>query len=249
MKFQKLFFLTLLLCSTFFVFGQSQTIEKDSIPSTKETLIKPKAFILPAILVTYGFIATYEDELQLLNQSTRDEIREDNPLFNSRIDNFTQFVPGITVFILDGIGVKSEHNWKDQAMIYTTSLLVSTAFVLPIKNLTKIERPDGSARNSFPSGHTTFAFASAEFLYQEFKNTSVWIGIAGYAVATTTGIFRMYNNRHWFSDVIAGAGFGIASTKIAYLLYDKVYKKNGWNFSLSPVYQDKTFGVAFSKTF
>src|SRR5690349_22769192 len=42
---------------------------------------------------------------------------------------------------------------------------------------------------------------------------------SGYAVAAATGYLRMYNNKHWFSDVMAGAGIGIASTKIAYWLY------------------------------
>ncbi|MCD8260639.1 MAG: hypothetical protein LUD15_03380 [Bacteroides sp.] len=42
--------------------------------------------------------------------------------------------------------------------------------------------------------------------------------MAGYTVATGTGVLRMYNNRHWLGDVAAGAGFGILSTKLAYLI-------------------------------
>jgi membrane-associated phospholipid phosphatase len=38
-------------------------------------------------------------------------------------------------------------------------------------------------------------------------------------MATATGFLRMYNDKHWFSDVMAGAGIGILSTKIAYWLY------------------------------
>ena len=92
------------------------------------------------------------------------------------------------------------------------------------KNLTKVERPDGSARNSFPSGHTATAFMGAELLRREYWNVSPWIGIAGYAVAAGTGFFRIYNNRHWLTDVLAGAGVGILSVQAAYWLYPAISK-------------------------
>ena len=60
-------------------------------------------------------------------------------------------------------------------------------------------------------------------LWQEYKDYSPWIAYSGYAVAAGTGFLRMYNNRHWLSDVIAGAGFGMLSTKLAYWLYLKIW--------------------------
>jgi hypothetical protein len=50
---------------------------------------------------------------------------------------------------------------------------------------------------------------------QEYKDVSIWYGISGYVVATGTGFFRMYNDRHWLTDVAAGAGIGILCTKTA----------------------------------
>ncbi|WP_233741993.1 phosphatase PAP2 family protein [Halpernia frigidisoli] len=149
---------------------------------------------------------------------------------------------------MNAFGVKGRHNYKDAALIYVGSISIASAFVLPLKIITKEERPDFSTNNSFPSGHTAFAFASAEFLKQEYKDKPL-IGYAGYAVATATGILRMYNNRHWFGDVLAGAGFGIASAKLSFFLYDKVFVKNGWNFTLSPVYNNKTAGFAYVYNF
>jgi membrane-associated phospholipid phosphatase len=49
--------------------------------------------------------------------------------------------------------------------------------------------------------------------------------VAGYAVAVGSGVLRMYNNKHWLNDVVAGAGVGILSTRLAYWLYPKL--KNG----------------------
>ena len=99
-----------------------------------------------------------------------------------------------------------------------------TGSVTGLKGLTKIERPDGSANNSFPSGHTATAFSGAEFLWQEYKDVNIWYGISGYAVAAGTGFFRIYNGRHWLSDVAMGAGIGIMSTKIAYWTFPYVQK-------------------------
>ena len=87
-----------------------------------------------------------------------------------------------------------------------------------LKKTGNVERPDGSSTNSFPSGHTATAFMGAEFLYQEYKDVSIWYGVGGYAIATTTGALRIYNNKHWLTDVAAGAGIGILCTKAAYWL-------------------------------
>lgn len=202
-------------------------------------------FVIPAAFITYGFISLGNPKL---NNTTAAEIQEDHPNFQYKIDNYSQFAPGVAVFALNAFGVKGKHNWKDAALIYGTSIAIASAFALPVKAITKEERPDFSANNSFPSGHTTIAFASAEFLRQEYKDDP-WIGYAGYAVATATGVLRMYNNKHYLGDVIAGAGFGIASAKLSYFLYDKVFLKKGWHFTLTPVYINKTAGFAYNYNF
>ena len=51
--------------------------------------------------------------------------------------------------------------------------------------------------------------------------------MAGYSVATATGIMRVLNNRHWVSDVLSGAGIGIMSTELAYALGDVIFKGKG----------------------
>lgn len=63
---------------------------------------------------------------------------------------------------------------------------------------------------SFPSGHTTAAFAIASFMQQVYKD-KLWVGILSYTVATGVGLSRVYDNVHWPSDVLVGAalGFGI----------------------------------------
>jgi membrane-associated phospholipid phosphatase len=120
--------------------------------------------------------------------------------------------------------------------------------VLGLKSLAKVERPDGSANNSFPSGHTATAFCGAEFLWQEYKDVNILYGISGYVVAAGTGFFRMYNNRHWLSDVVMGAGIGIISTKMAYWMYpyvQRIFLKSEKRVStiIAPFYTGKQMGV------
>lgn len=77
-----------------------------------------------------------------------------------------------------------------------------------------VRRPDKSNYKSFPSGHTATAFMAAMMMHKEYGDRSPWYSISAFTVATATGISRILNNRHWLSDVLAGAGIGILSDRI-----------------------------------
>ena len=110
-------------------------------------------------------------------------------------------------------------------MLLGLSSLLTAISVNGLKYTVREMRPNGSRRNSFPSGHTTVAFMGTELLWQEYKNTSPWIGIGGYVLAASTGALRVYNNKHWVGDVAFGAGLGILCTKLAYKLYKPISRK------------------------
>jgi membrane-associated phospholipid phosphatase len=145
-------------------------------------------------------------------------------------------------------GVKGASSLRDRTAVLAISSMIMGSTVLTLKYLTNIERPDGSRRNSFPSAHSATVFMGAEFLYQEYKNVSIWYGIGGYVLATGTGLLRMYNNRHWFTDVCAGAGIGILSTKLAYWIYPsiahKIFKRETCSEpKIVPFYDGKQIGI------
>lgn len=198
----------------------NDTIKKST---TQELKFSTKQLIVPTLLFTYGIVAIESDYLKLINTNLRDELKE-NIDEKITIDDFTQYFPAASVYLLNNVGIAGKHNLKDRSIILATSYLLMTGSVTGLKGLTKIERPDGSANNSFPSGHTATAFSGAEFLWQEYKDVNIWYGISGYAVAAGTGFFRIYNGRHWLSDVAMGAGIGIMSTKIAYWTFPYVQK-------------------------
>ena len=218
-----------------------------------ETKRRLKSLIMPATLITYGFIALGSDGLQTLDNNTKIEIKEHHPNPVTKLDNYLQYSPALAVYGLNALGIKGKNNFRDRTMIYALSTVISSAIVLPLKHITKVQRPDGSAFNSFPSGHTTTAFAAAEFMRQEYKDVSPWYGIAGYGVATITGILRLYNNKHWVSDVVAGAGFGILSTKLAYWVYPaikrKFFKNKPMNTMVMPFYQNGAGGLSMVYNF
>ncbi|PZR05348.1 MAG: PA-phosphatase [Flavobacterium psychrophilum] len=249
-----------LLCVLFsaFTLSAQEIKENDSISIDTVVPLKfnYKQLIIPSVLIGYGVVGIESDQLKSWNTNIRDEVKEDIDQQTS-IDDFSQWTPAASVFALDAFGIKAKHSLRDRAVIFATSYAIMTTTVLSLKSITKIERPDGSSNNSFPSGHTATAFAGAEMLWQEYKDKSIWYGVAGYAVATGTGLFRIYNNRHWLTDVAAGAGIGILSTKIAYWLNPVITKtllggdakeKKSTSF-IMPFYDGKNTGIGFVKTF
>ncbi len=223
----------------------------------QDTLVykpKLKAFIIPTVFISYGLVSLIgKNQIRDLDLTTRDELQEDHPLFAAHLDNYLQYAPAAAVYGLHLAGIKGKNNLIDATGVYILSLGIMGGTVNGLKRITHRQRPDQSQFNSFPSGHTANAFAAAEFLNQEYKDISPWYGYAGYTVATATGVLRIYNNRHWVSDVIAGAGFGILSTKVAYLVYPKLKRlvsgKSNANYSLVPSYQQHSLGFTLNGTF
>jgi membrane-associated phospholipid phosphatase len=229
--------------------GLSMAQTRDTVNVSKVT-----AFIIPATFIGYGLVSLAgNNAIRNLDLSTKEELQEDHPLFAAHVDNYLQFAPAAAVYGLNLAGIKGKHTLGDATGYYLVSEVIMSGTVHILKSATQRERPDHSAFNSFPSGHTANAFAAAEFLKQEYKDVSPWYGYAGYTVATATGVLRMYNNKHWLSDVVAGAGFGILSTKLAYIVYPKLKRLitggKHINYNLVPSYQQHTFGFAFNETF
>jgi hypothetical protein len=212
-----------------------------------------KSYIIPGLMVAYGITAIENDGLQRLNGEFKDEVYAEHPHKQIHIDNYLQFAPAAMVFGLDAVGIKAKHNLRDRTMLFLMSNIITNASVYSMKSISHQLRPDDSNYNSFPSGHTAEAFANAEFLRQEYKDVSPWYGVAGYAMAATTGYLRMYNNKHWLSDVVAGAGVGIISTKLAYWLYPKIqhklFKDKPMNTMIMPSYQNGSFGIGMVRRF
>lgn len=69
-----------------------------------------------------------------------------------------------------------------------------------------------SGQDAMPSGHTAMAFAFATALADDIDRT--WVTVGLYTLATGVGWSRLNDNRHWLTDVAAGAALGITSAKL-----------------------------------
>ena len=180
-------------------------------------------------LFVAGMIAKGEKEAFRQNYNNPNtKIRLIKYNFHSEIDNYTQFAGiGLTVG-LKMAGVEGRSSWPRLFASSLASYGIMAGFVNGIKYTASELRPDGSTRNSWPSGHTATAFVGATILHKEYGLTrSPWYSIGGYTVATATGVMRVLNNRHWISDVLSGAGIGILSTELAYGICDLLFKEKG----------------------
>jgi membrane-associated phospholipid phosphatase len=244
----------LILTFTFLQSLRAQYSDTTKIVSSKaRQRVSAKSLFIPGMMVAYGFTAIENKGLRNFNIELKEEVYAENPHKKISIDNYLQFVPAAAVYGLNAMGIKGEHNFRDRSMIYFMSNIILNTTVHVTKKLSHQLRPDDSDYSSFPSGHTAEAFASAEFMRLEYRNVSPWYGIAGYGIAAATGYLRMYNNKHWFGDVVAGAGVGIASTKLAYWLYQKIqnrlFKNKPTNTIVMPSYQNGVIGAAIVHNF
>ena len=148
--------------------------------------------------------------------------------FKTGIDDYTQFFGPAAVVGLKLGGYEGRSDWPRLLASAAMSYAIMAGFVNGIKYTAKEMRPDGSTANSWPSGHTATSFVGATLLHKEYGLTrSPWWSVAGYGVATATGVMRVLNNRHWISDVMSGAGIGIMSTELGYALCDLMFKQKG----------------------
>ncbi|ADV45130.1 phosphatase PAP2 family protein [Bacteroides helcogenes] len=151
------------------------------------------------------------------------------PTFRRHIDDYLQYAPAATMLGLKLSGVESRSSWGRMIASDALAGLLMAATVNTLKHSTQVERPDGSNKHSFPSGHTATAFMTATMLNREYGHKSPWIGAGAYTVASATGLLRMANNKHWLSDILTGAGIGILSTELGYYLADLLFKDKGLN--------------------
>lgn len=193
-----------------------------------------KRLIAPAIFVGLGLLMI-DNPVYDRHDFRYDFRTKPFPNFKSEVDDFLIFAPAAGLVVFDLFSTQNRHDVTRQIGLMAGSAVLASGLLWPLKKVTAVPRPNGDNNYSFPSGHTTYAFVVATMVSREFKGKSKWIGIASYTAAGATGMMRVLNDAHWFSDVLAGAGVGILSTNLVYLAHDRWFKGDkGLNAQIMP---------------
>lgn len=201
--------------------------KKYSLQSCEGHSFRVSQLYAPLLLVGLGAVGTLEEGWLKRQQIKLSHLLNGHKDWKKkRFDDWLQYAPmtmyqGLALFPR----MSHAHNLRDRLLLHATATLLLASTVNLSKHTISEWRPDESANNSFPSGHTSTAFVGAELTRLEYGN---WAGITAYGIATTVGVMRMYNRRHWFNDLLAGAGIGILSARAAYWLLPWQKRLLGW---------------------
>jgi membrane-associated phospholipid phosphatase len=208
----------------------------DSIPETsnqKARYFKPSAIIVPSAFLVYGCLKPVVPAIENLDNKIMENVRTNHPDFNTTVDDYLQWVPSASIYAMDGLKVKTKHTFIEHLAIDAGSIIITGGAGFIMRKISGNMEVYNSNGSQFPSGHTANAFRGAEIVFQELKDTHRVLSYSGYLVASAVGILRIYNKEHYLTEVLAGAGLGILSTKLTYLAFDKV-KAHKKRKSLAP---------------
>lgn len=233
--------IALTLCLPTLVFSNTET---DTI--IHKSHFSYKQLIIPSALIAGGTLLRHS----AINNDVK-EFRDKNfGNFKSSFDDYFQYSTVLLTFGGNYMGFKSEHSNTQMASNMLVSKLLLTAIALPLKNNIGDLRPDNSGNNAFPSGHTAAAFTCATLHFLEYKNSNIWFASSGFLIATTTGTFRILNNRHWLSDITAGAGIGMTTAVLTYYFNPLTFDiKKDSKVSFCPAYLENKAGLALNYNF
>ena len=222
----------------------TDTTKKYTNPSGVPTAVKApffksklfRAVAIPAVLITYGAITAQGDAG--INHSSQEFVRKQFRPVSTGFDNTLIIAPYFELAAVAIAGVQSRNDRINTLLIIAKGEAIMLVSTFAVKYLANERRPDGSDNLSFPSGHTAQAFLAASIVHTEFRDKSQWYGVGAYTIATSVAALRMINDKHWQSDVVAGAGFGILSAHLAYLSHRNRWgrKSIGRDVSMTPTY-------------
>ncbi|MBF9239588.1 phosphatase PAP2 family protein [Hymenobacter sp. BT683] len=158
----------------------------------------------------------------------REEIQEETQeafsSFDARgLDDYSRHAPLAVAYALMATGHRGERTAVGFTLTYLLARELDATVVSNLKRVTAQARPNGDP-NSFPSSHTSQAFLTATLLHEQYGRRYPWLSVSGYAVATATGTMRVLGNKHWASDVLAGAAIGFLSAETMWHLYPALTK-------------------------
>ncbi len=184
--------------------------------------LKPTALIVPGTLLIYSGLKPFINAIPKLDKRIMANVQENYPDFQTNAADYLMWAPSASVYAMGALKMKTEHNFTEHLILDAGSILVTGGLGYGMRIISKNITDYNSEGTKIPSGHTANAFRGAEILHQELKNQHPLLSYSGYVVATGVGLLRVYNKIHLLTEVLAGAGLGIISTKLTYWIFDKI---------------------------
>ena len=190
--------------------GQAQTVRQRDTSVFKATQL-----IAPGLLLATGLAIhfTGHEAIDVPVYQEFAHLREDKGILKNA-DAILKYVPALPMVVDLGLGltgVPSKYDLQDRFIEAGLASLVAGGTCLLLKATITAGRPDMSNYNTFPSGHTVLGFVGAELIRMNYG--WAW-GLGAYTVASVVAFMRVYQGRHWVSDVLFGAGLGILGAHV-----------------------------------
>lgn len=230
------------------------------VTDTGDIVLSPLHWKLKDCLIA-GAVVGGTVGLFFADQSIRDWSQDHRShALDTTADIFNTFGDGYVLLPAMGVGYGVGWFFKDEkikktALLSLESFALTGLFNTSIKVLTQRHRPGegissddwyGSKftlknyRLSFPSGHTSTAFAIATVIASEYDN--VWfVPPLAYSLATMVGLARIESDKHWASDVFFAAALGYFTAKA--VVHRHPNKKKKTDVAVLPFYDRANSGL------
>lgn len=201
-----------------------ETPDRNAISSVN--YLSKSAIILPATLIVYGILKPIVPGIRNIDNQLWQQVKSKYPNNHTTADDYLMWAPSSAVYLLDAFSIKTTHSFKEHLILDAGSIIIAGGIGYAMRKISgniDVYKINGT---KFPSGHTVNVFRGAEIFHQELKETNKILSYTGYLIAVVVGALRIYNKAHYLTEVIAGAGVGIISTKLTYWAFNKIkYKK------------------------
>ena len=234
-------------------------------PPTRELKILGRSALVISGVSAAG-AATYafgDEPLREFMLSNRSKTSEKISGYIEPLGRSKYMIPAASLVYVSG-AIARNPKLQRAGLLTVSSLLINDPVTKILKTEFQRRRPDASAENhyfeggeggrhhaSFPSAHTSTAFTFATSMATVYKDHK-WVPPVAYGAATLVGLSRIHDNKHWATDVLAGATVGFITAKTTNFLLNQIEKqldKKKINIYVLPKVSNGTAGLSLGGSF
>lgn len=202
------------------------------IATSPSRIDKESALVTLGIIGTGVVLYTQDDKIRDYAQDHQSSSADNISTIAEKFGNGLYDLAFLALYGGGGYVLENE-KMQETSILSFESFIVANTIGTVVKSAAGRTRPNedegstefspfsfDSAHTSFPSGHTTSAFSIASVFADEYDEP--WVDVAAYGLASAVALQRVYDDKHWASDVFAGAVLGtVVGKSVVYLHKDK----------------------------